>query len=207
MRNVQAVIKVEFIAERRAIVMDVIDPILNPRKIRTIDRLVFLQPVNRVTRLVIRIGEMDSITTTCFHLLEDMQLRHAQIAMPMEFTKAHHAIALDVIGRIMIPRKIRITGKLDFPRIVILVINQQIQHGKVRISITTAYFHFLEDIQRRHAHHVIRAVCIKERRANVMDVTGPIMIQREIQTIGNQDFQQIAIAVIDFQIRIGIAQI
>jgi hypothetical protein len=125
----------------------------------------------------------------------------------MEFTKEHRGIVLDVIARIMIPRKIQITGRLDFPLIVNHVIEQQTQRGKVRTSITTVCFHFQEGIPLLHVHHVTKAVCIKERRGNVMDVTARIMIQHEIQTIGNRDFQQIAIAVIDFRIRIGIARI
>jgi hypothetical protein len=150
---------------------------------------------------------MDSITTMCFHLLEDMLLHHAQTAMRMGCIKAHRVIVSDAIARIMTPLKIQITGKPDFPPIVIPVIGQQIQHGKVRISITTVYSHFQADILRPLVHRVTRAVYIKERRANVMDVTGRIMMQHEIRTIANPDFQRTAIAVIDFRIRIGIAPI
>jgi hypothetical protein len=150
---------------------------------------------------------MDSITTMCFSSWEDMLLLLAQTAMRMEFTKARRVIVSDVIARIMIPLKIQITGKPDFPPIVIRVTEQQIQRGKARTSITIVYFHFPADIQLPLVHRVTRVVYIKERRANVMDVTGRIMMQHEIRTIGNPDFQRTAIAVIDFRIQIGIARI
>ena len=136
-----------------------------------------------------------------------MPLLHASIVIRMEFTKARRVIASGVIGRISIPHKIQITGKLDFLPIVIRVIDLRIQRGKVRTSITTACFHFQEGIQLLHVHPVIRAVYIKEHRANVMDVIGKIMMQHEIRIIGNPDFQRTAIAVTNFLIRIGIARI
>jgi hypothetical protein len=49
-RNVRVVIKVESIEVHRAIVMDVIDPILNLQKIRIIGKRVFPQLVNHVTK-------------------------------------------------------------------------------------------------------------------------------------------------------------
>jgi hypothetical protein len=125
----------------------------------------------------------------------------------MEFSKVRRVIVLDVIARIMIPLKIQITGRLDFLPIVSRVTEQRIQRGKVRTSITIAYSHFQEDIQLLLVHLVTRAVYIKERRASVMDVTARIMIQQEIQTIGNPDFQQTAIVAIDFRILIGIVRI
>ena len=132
---------------------------------------------------------------------------HAQAAIRMEFSKERRVIVSDVIDRILTPLKIQITGRLDFLRIVIRVTDQQIQVGKVQTLITTVYFHFPAGIRLLHVHPVIRVVCTKELRAKFTVATGRIMIQHEIQTIGNPDFQRTAIAVINFQIRIGIARI
>lgn len=156
---------------------------------------------------MIRTGGVDSITTVCSHLLEDTAPLHALAATRMEFTKAHRVIASDAIGRIMIPPKIQITDRLDFLRIVIRVINQLIPVFAARDLIIVVCFRFLEDTQLLRVHRVIRAVFTKEHRVNVMDVTVRIMMQLEIQTIGNPDFLRIAIAVIDFQIQIGIVLI
>jgi hypothetical protein len=156
---------------------------------------------------VIRTGGVDSITTVCSHLLEGTAPPHALVATRMEFTKAHRGIASDAIARIMIPPKIQITDRLDFLRIVIRVINQRIQVFAARVLIIVVSFRFQEDIQLLRVHRVIRAAFTKERRVNVMDVTVRITMQLEIQTIDNPDFQRIAIAVIDFQIQIGIVRI